>query len=164
MIRMRSIGAIALTTAAALGAIALASPADSPSPFAGTWVLIVGKSTFDPGPPLKSHTFRIAQIRGGGIHGTIDNVKGDGSATHLDFTAAFDGKYVPLTGSTEANSVSLAQVNPTTFQYVFKKAKKRIEWGTFTVSEDGKTMQGALSGNKADGTVWNYHYVFDRRQ
>jgi len=164
MKRMTFIKVIALTTVAALGVITLASSADAPSPFVGTWVLNISKSTFDPGPPLKSHTFRIAQVRGGGFHETIDYVEGNGSAIHLDFTAAFDGKYVPLTGSAEAKSVSITQVNPTTVQYVFKKAKKRVEWGTFTVSDDGKTMQGALSGKEADGTVWKYQYFFDRQQ
>jgi hypothetical protein len=31
-------------------------------------------------------------------------------------------------------------------KYVLKKAGKRIESGTFTVSQDGKTMQGSISG------------------
>jgi hypothetical protein len=161
---MTSIKLLVVTATAALTMISFASWADTSSPFVGTWVLNIAHSIFDPGPPLKSHTFRIAQVRGGGFHDTIDYVKGDGSTIHLDFTAAFDGKYVPLTGSAEAKSVSVTQVNPTTFKYVFKKARKPVESGTFTVSKDGKTMQGTLSGKEADGTVWKYHYVFDRRQ
>jgi len=96
--RMTLIKALTLTVAA-LVLTSLASAADTPDPFVGTWVLNIPKSTFDPGPPMKSHTFRIAKVKGGALHDTIDFVEGDGSSTHIEFTAPLNGKFVPVTGS-----------------------------------------------------------------
>jgi hypothetical protein len=159
--RMTFIKAMTLT-AAVLALASFASAVDTPDPFVGTWVLNVAKSTFDPGPPMKSHTFRIAKVKGGAFHDTIDFVEGDGSSTHLEFTAPLNGKFVPVTGSAYADSVSITQVTAKSFKYAFKKAGKRIESGTFTVAEDGKTLEGSLSGTDA-GVAWKYHFISDRQ-
>jgi hypothetical protein len=159
--RMTLIKALTLT-AAALALTGLASAADTPDPFVGTWVLNIPKSTFDPGPPVKSHTLRIAKVKGGAYHDTVDLVEGDGSSTHIEFTAPLNGKFVPVTGSGYADSVSATQVTPRSFKYVLKKAGKRIETGTLTVAEDGKTLEGSLSGTDA-GVAWKYHLISDRQ-
>jgi hypothetical protein len=162
MTRMTFINALALT-AAALVLPSFASSADAPDPFIGTWMLNPAKSSCDPPPSPKSHTFRIAKVKGGAFHDTIDLVEGDGTKTHIEFISARDGKYVTVTGSGYADSVSVTQVDPRTFKYTFKKAKKPIESGTFTVSEDGKTLQGSLSGKDAAG-AWKCNFVSDRQQ
>ena len=149
---------ILIFTAAALAVAGLACSADAPDPFVGTWVLDIAKSTCDPPPAPKSHTIRIAKIKGGGVHDTIDLVEGDGTKTNIEFTSARDGKFVPVTGSGYADSVSIKQVSPRAFTYVFKKKGKPIESGTFTVSEDGKTMQGSLSGKDAKG-AWKCQFL-----
>jgi len=163
MVRMTFTRALTLTAAATLAMISLASLADTADPFVGTWVLNAAKSTCDPPPSPKSHNFRIAKLKGGAFHETIDLVEGDGTKTHIEFITARDGKFVPVTGSGYAESVSVTQVDQRTFKYVFKKARKPIESGTFTVSEDGKTMQGSLSGKDAEG-AWKCNWVSDRQQ
>jgi hypothetical protein len=150
-------------TSAALTLMSLASAADAPDPFAGTWVLNPTKSSCDPPPTPKSHTFRIAKVKGGAFHETIDLVEGDGTKTHIEFITARNGKYVPVTGSGYADSVSITDVSPKSFNYTFKKAGKPIESGTFTVSDDGKTMQGSLSGKDAQG-AWKCQWVSERQQ
>jgi hypothetical protein len=162
MVRMTCIKALTLT-AAALTLTSFVSAADAPDPFVGTWVLNRAKSTCDPPPAPKSHSFWIAKVKGGAFHETIDVVEGDGSSGHMEFTTARDGKYVRVTGSTYADSVSVTPDSPKSFKYAFKKAGKPIESGTFTVSEDGKTMQGSLSGKDAQGT-WKCQWVSDRQQ
>jgi hypothetical protein len=156
-----SIKALALSSAAALAMISFASWADTADPFVGTWML-TSKSTCNPPPAPKSHTFRIAKVKGGAYHDTIDLVEGDGTKTHIEFITSRDGKFVPVTGSGYADSVSVTQVDPRTFKYVFKKARKPIESGTFIVSEDGKTMQGSLSGKDSQG-AWTCNFVSDRQ-
>jgi hypothetical protein len=162
MVRLTLVKALTLT-AAGLTLTSFASSADTQDPFVGTWVLNAAKATCDPPPAPKSHNFRIAKLKGGAFHETIDLVEGDGTKTHIEFATARDGKFVPVTGSGYADRVSVTQVDPRTFKYVFKKAKKPIESGTFTVSEDGKTMQGTLSGNDA-GVAWKCNWVSDRQQ
>jgi hypothetical protein len=160
MIRAASSKAL-LVTVALLAIAGIATSADSQSPFVGTWVLNVAKSTFDPGPPMKSHVATITEA-GGGFHESIDLVESDGTRTHMEFTTPLDGKYVPVTGTTYADSVSLTKTGDRSFKYSFKKAGKRVESGTFTVSEDGKTLVGALSGNDG-GVIWKYHWVSEKQ-
>ncbi len=140
----------------------IASSADGQDPFVGTWILNVSKSTFDPGPPMKSHSFKIEQMPDGAFHNTIDLVEADGTRTHMEFTTARNGKWVPVTGTTYADSVSVAKTGNRSFKYAFKKDGKRIESGTFTVADDGKTMLGDLSGNDG-GVLWKYHWVSERQ-
>jgi hypothetical protein len=161
MIRAASIMA-SICTAAILTTIAVAASADSQGPFVGTWVLNVAKSTFDPGPPMKSHVATITEAPGGGFHESIDLVESDGTRTHMEFTTPLDGKYVPVTGTDYADSVSLTKTGDRSFKYSFRKAGKRIESGTFTVSEDGKTLVGSLSGNDG-GVIWKYHWVSEKQ-
>jgi hypothetical protein len=151
-----------LTAAAALTMISLAAAAESPDPFVGTWVLNIAKSTFDPGPPLKSNTTKITDAGNGALHQVVDYVEGDGTATHLEFTSALDGKEVPLTGGNEADTVIVTRPQPRTAKYVFKKAGKWTESGRFVVSKSGKTMTGSLHGIES-GAAWKYHYVLDRQ-
>ena len=161
MARITSIEALTLT-AAAITLTSFASSANAPDPFVGTWVLNAAKSTCDPPPAPKSETFTIAEASGAAIHETIDFVEGDGTSTHMEYTSARDGKYVSVTGSGYADSVSITQVDPSTTKYVLKKAGKRIDSGTFAVSKDGKTMKGSLSGKDAQAT-WKCQFVFDRQ-
>jgi hypothetical protein len=161
MRRMTSIKALT-STAAALAIAGFAWSADAPDAFVGTWALNIAKSTCDPPPAPKSHTFRIAKVKGGGVHDTIDLVEGDGTKTNIEFTSARDGKFVPVAGSGYADSVSIKQVSPRSFNYVFKKKGKPIESGTFTVSDDGKSMQGSLSGKDAKG-AWKCQFVSERQ-
>jgi hypothetical protein len=161
MVRITSIKAMAFS-AAALILAALSSPADTPDPFVGTWILDAAKSSCDPPPAPTSHTFTIAEAPGGALHETIDLVEGDGTKTHMEFTATRDGKYVPVTGTGYADSVSLTQVDSTTFKYALKKDGKRFESGTFKLSKSGKTLHGRLAGSGPQG-AWKCHFVSDRQ-
>ncbi|MGO8973850.1 MAG: hypothetical protein ACLQJ0_03480 [Steroidobacteraceae bacterium] len=160
MIRMRIVGTLALAAAIAMSGVALA--ADTTNPFLGTWALNVAKSTFDPGPPLKSNTLTITDAGNGAVHEVIDYVEGDGSATHMELTTAFDGKEVPVTGGGEADAVIATQPDPRTVKFVFKKAGKWVETGRFTLSKSGKTLHGPPHGKDAQG-AWKYHYVYERQ-
>jgi len=161
MERMTLIKALTFT-AAALALVDFAGSADAPDPTVGTWVLDLAKSTCDPPPAPKSHSFRIAKVKGGAFHDTIDFVEGDGTKTHIEFTAARDGKFVPVIGSGYADSASTKEVSPQSFKIVLKKKGKPIDSGTFTVSDDGKTMQGSLSG-KDDKGAWKCQLVSMRQ-
>jgi hypothetical protein len=152
----------ALSLAAALTVTSIAAAADAQDPLVGTWVLNTAKSTCDPPPAPKSHVFIIASAPGGALHNTVDLVEGDGTKTHMEFTTARDGKYVPVTGSDYADSASLTQVNPKSFKYSLKKAGKALESGTFTLSHDGKTIHAAISGKGPDG-AWKCTFTSNRQ-
>jgi len=148
--------------AAALALLSLTSSADTPNAFVGTWVLNVSKSTFDPPPPLKSSTVTVTPAQGRTVHTIVDIVEADGTSQHVEYTTAFDGKAVPVNGYPDADSIIVTQINSRTIKDVFLKAGKPVERGTFTISKDGKTMRGPLSGTEGD-VHWKYHYVFERQ-
>jgi hypothetical protein len=161
MKRTTSIKALTFS-AAALALTGFSWSADAPDPTVGTWVLDITKSTCDPPPAPKSHSIRIAKVKGGAFHETIDFVEGDGTKTHIEYIAALNGKSVPVTGSGYADSASIKQVSPQSFKYVLKKKGKTIDSGTFTVADDGKTMQGSLSGKDGD-VAWKCQFVSVRQ-
>ncbi|MEP6886523.1 MAG: hypothetical protein ABJC66_17380 [Gammaproteobacteria bacterium] len=59
-------------------------------------------------------------------------------------------------------SPMITSTKPGTFDLVFKKAGKRVEWDTSAVSKDEKRMDGHLAGDD-NGTAWKYHWVSERQ-
>jgi len=153
---------VALATTLAIISITFAAAADTPSPFIGKWVLNIQKSNFANDPPLKSEMFTIADPGDGTWHTIVDYVEGD-TPNHVEYTTVGNGKAVPVTGSAEADSVVLTKVDPTTVKFVFKKSGEPVEWGSYTLSKDGKTLRGPISGKEPDGKLWKWHYVFERQ-
>lgn len=94
-------------------------------PVIGTWTLNVAKSTYNPGPPPKSLTVKI-EAAGEGIKSTSDGVAADGSSTHSEYTANYDGKDYPLKGVEDADTVSLKRIDANTAERTDKKAGKAI--------------------------------------
>lgn len=161
---MTSIRSLALTATAALMVMSVASSADAPGPFIGTWALDLQKSTFHPGPSgMKSQTVIVTAATGAATRTVIDTVGADGSTYHVEFTSASDGKSVPTTGDPDSDSVVLTSLNPNTVKEVFMKAGKVTGTGTLTVSKSGKTFQGPFHGTNADGSKWNNHFVYVRQ-
>jgi hypothetical protein len=156
----------ALTAAAALMIMSAAFSADAPSPFIGKWALDLEKSTFQPGPSgMKSQTVTVTAAPGGATtsHTVIDTVLADGSTNRTEYTSANDGKAVPVTGDPDDDAVVATLLSPNTVKDVYMKAGKASGTGTFTVSKNGKIMQGTLSGTAPDGTKWKNHFVYVRQ-
>jgi hypothetical protein len=152
-----------IAAAAGFSLFSYASFGEPTNPLIGTWVLNVQKSTFDPGPPVTSHSNTITDAGNGALHFSVKLVEGDGKSSHFELTAKPDGKASPVTGDPDyVDSAAITSAKPGTFHIVFTKAGKRVEWDTFTVSKDGKSMVGHLAGDD-NGTPWKYHWVSERQ-
>jgi hypothetical protein len=138
------------------------SATDSPSPFLGKWVLNIQKSNFGTDTPLKSNVFSVTDPGDGLWHSIIDFVDGD-TNTHLEYTTAGDGKPVPVTGTSDVDSVVVTKVDDSTVKFAFKKNGKRVQWSMYRLSKSGKTLSGPIAGVEPDGKTWKWHYVFDRQ-
>src|SRR5438132_6563075 len=79
-----------LAIVSATGGAAIAAAA-APDPVIGTWQLNVSKSTFTPGPALKSETRTYSQSAQG-ITVTIKTVGADGKEDTVQSTYQLDGK------------------------------------------------------------------------
>lgn len=96
----------------------------------------------------------------GGIKQVAEWVDPDGKATRSEFTARFDGKDYPVTGSQGADAIWLRKVDDRTLEWGMKKAGKAVSTGRTVYSQDGKSRTMTWTGTNAKGekysatTVW----------
>ncbi len=128
-------------------------------PAIGTWTLDVAKSKFSPGPPLKSLTVRF-EAAGDGVKLMTDGVNAEGQPTHTEYTANYDGKDYPITGSAIADTVSLTRIDARTIQRTDKKGGKVVQTLTRKISADGKMFTVTVKGTDAKGQPVNNVLVF----
>jgi hypothetical protein len=136
--------------------------AQASDPRIGTWKLNSAKSKFNPGPPPQSLTV-IVEPSGKGEKVTAEIGNADGTRTTTVYTANFDGKNYPLTGSPAADTVSLKRIDSYTTERTDKKGDKVITTLRRVVSRDGKTMTVTTKGTNAEGQAVNNVIVFDKQ-
>src|SRR5262245_58024536 len=116
---------------AAIAGTVLAQNSDSQ---VGTWKLNLAKPKYHPGPLPKRQTTKI-EAAGAGTKVTVDQVGGDGTVRHWEFTANYDGKDVPVTGNNpDADMVARTRVNASTIKTMSKKGGKATTSQTSVVS------------------------------
>ena len=132
-------------------------------PVIGVWDLDVAQSSFSPGPALKSQTRVYEQTRAG-VKFTLTGVSGAGNPMRVEYTAPYDGKDYPLSGSLlGADKVSLKRVDARTTERIDKKDGKTVMTLKRVVSRDGKTMTVTAKGTNAEGKPVNNVVVFEKQ-
>jgi hypothetical protein len=129
--------------------------------FTGTWTLNIAKSKYSPGMPPKAQTTKLETLNDG-IREIVDRVNADGSKTHWDFTAKFDGKDYPITGDPDRDMASVKKVDDYTLEVVNKKAGKVTTSMKLVVAKDGKSRTNTVSGKNAAGVAINNILFFDK--
>ncbi len=157
LFRTLAIGAV-LT----LGFRPLSLLAQGTDPAAGTWELNLAKSKFSPGPPPKSQT-RTYEVTGADVKYTLKGIDAEGKPTLVQYSAKYDGKDYPVTGSQDFDAIALKRVDAVTAQATLKKGGKVAQTGTRVVSKDGKTLTLTTTGKDAKGQAVNNVLVFDKR-
>jgi hypothetical protein len=137
----------------------VANPAD---PLDGTWELNVAKSRFDPGPAPRSQT-RTYESDGQTVHMTSKGVNAEGQETTVEYTASYDGKDAPITGSPVADTISIKRIDESTTEATLKKNGKVVSVSTRVVSSDGKQMSVTTTGTSAKGQPIRSELVFERK-
>ena len=134
--------------------------AQATNPLIGTWELNVAKSK----APFKSGTTTVEAV-GEGIRFIVDLEGTDGKKHHWEFTANYDGKDVPITGSSPyGDTVAVTRVNPRTTRTVAKNGGKVTTTHTLVVSADGKTRTATAKGvDKAGKPVDSVSY-YERKE
>ncbi|HXZ68546.1 MAG TPA: hypothetical protein VEH07_08165 [Alphaproteobacteria bacterium] len=162
--------AIGALIALGFGFALLSAPANAAtSPFAGTWVLNVSKSTYSPGPGPKSQTIKIEDLGGGKFKSTNDITPATGAPTHSELSYAMDGKPYsiappPAAGSPAPDAVAFKSIDATSFEVTTMKGGKPI--GTKTVvklSANGKSLTATSSGTNAEGKPVNNVVLFEKQ-
>jgi hypothetical protein len=128
----------------------------------GTWKYNAAKSKFSPGPPYKSRTVKV-EPHGEGIKVTVDGVSGDGSKHGYSYTAGFDGKDNPVTGSPMIDTVAYKKIDDNTYEGTSKKAGKVVSNVRIAVAKDGKSMTVSVKGTNAKGEAVSDVIAYDRQ-
>ena len=150
---LATVAIVALASAAAL--------AQSADPMLGTWKLNTAKSK----SPYKSGTAVIAAA-GDAVKITADLVAADGTAYHWTWTAKYDGKEAPVTGTTPYGPgavASMTRVDAHTVKIVGKRNGQEILTQTITTSADGKTRTVTTHGKDAKGQPIETMSVYDKQ-
>ena len=131
----------------------------------GTWTRDVAKTKVTPTPvsPVKSQTI-VREAANGGVKHTSKTERMDGVVSESTFTAKYDGKAVPVTGSGSYDTISWKQVDANRFTMDTRKTDGKYQTtGTVTVSKDGKTMTGTQKGTDADVKPTEFTVVLDKQ-
>lgn len=116
------------------------------NPHVGTWQLNPAKSKFDPGPAPKSQT-RVYEMSGDMFKSTQTNILPDGIKSVGTYSARFDGKDYPATGSPVYDTIALTRVDANTFEATLKRSGKVVQTARNVVSPDGKMMTVTVNGS-----------------
>ena len=158
---MRSVlGSALLGFALAMVAIG-ASAQQAKNPEVGTWKLNVEKSKYSPGTPAKSGMITV-EAAGNGVKYSLTTVDAQGKATSSAYSASYDGKDMPYTGSTVADTTSLRRVDAYTVERVDKKAGKVVTTIRREYSKDGKSFVAKIKGTNAKGEPVDSVLVWER--
>jgi hypothetical protein len=136
--------------------------AQAADPLIGTWELNVAKSTSSPGPPPKSSTRTFVQD-GNGYKYTNRGIDADGKPYLVEYTAHFDGKDYPITGDSNADTISMKRIDRFTIEFTSKKAGKVSYTSKRVTSQDGKTSTVTAQGTDAQGKPFKNVLVFDKK-
>jgi hypothetical protein len=128
----------------------------------GTWKLNMEKSKFSPAAPVKSLT-TTREASDGGVKVTSTGERADGTPVNSGYTAKYDGKEYPVTGS-PYDTIAIKQVNANTFTFTAKKKDGKYNvTGRNVVSKDGKTLTSTAKGTNAEGQAYSGTMVYDKQ-
>jgi hypothetical protein len=135
--------------------------AQNSDPMNGTWKLNPAKSTYSPGPALKSATL-MWEGTDAARKVTVDSVPTTGAAQHWSYSGAL-GKELPVAGNNPNADVEvLKRINATTLEIQYLKAGKPTLKYMAVVSADGKTLTLTSSGTDAQGQTVHNVLVYGR--
>ena len=127
----------------------------------GTWSLNVAKSRWIPGPAPRSQ-IRTYESHENGVKATVKTVYSDGHSTSVEYVAKYDAIEYPLSGSPDAERVSLKKLSPYEAEVALGHAGRVIGTARRMISRDGKTMTITYRGELEGQSVINVS-VYDRQ-
>ncbi len=128
----------------------------------GTWKMNPAKSKYSPEPTPKSLIVKVDADENN-VKVTADGTNADGTPSHVEYSAKFDGNDYPITG-TYADTVSMKRIDAHTMQSTLKMKDGRLMLTvTTTVSTDGKTRTSTFKGKDGQGRDVNNLVVYDKQ-
>ena len=140
-----------------LAMLTIAMPVLAADNWVGTWKLNVAKSKYSPGPAPMSQTTKLEAVDAG-VKEIGDRVNANGSTTHWEVTAKFDGKEYPVKGDPDRDVVIIKKVDNNVLEVTNKKAGTVTTSMRIIVAKDGKSRTNVVTSEKVNNTLF-----FDRQ-
>lgn len=156
---MRSTKQLLVVCLLVVAAVVVKAQADA---HIGTWKMNAAKSKLPQDQALKSQT-RTYVVYGDGLKATIASVNADGSKTARGYSAHFDGKESPYSGSQMYDTIALKKLDANTMEATLKKSGKVVEITRNAVSKDGKVMTVTSNGTDAKGKKYTSVTVLEKQ-
>jgi hypothetical protein len=131
------------------------------NPLVGTWHLNVAKSKFRTSAPPKSAIAKVTTSKDREISVHLSIVNGDGKKGGFQYTASYDGKDYPMSGSKVFDAISLKRIDDHTDEVIYKQKGKVIRTSKRAVSKDGKLL--TITDEAPDGKSASVVSVWDRQ-
>jgi hypothetical protein len=138
----------------------------------GTWKLNVAESQYGSGSAPKSAT-RTVEAHPDGMGVSYEFVESDGSVIKYAYTANFDGKDAPITGSGASNwredvvagaeTIALRRSGSNIYAGAMKKSGSVVMTTRTVVSRDGKVTTETANGVDAKGQPTKNVSVWDKQ-
>src|SRR5712691_9370034 len=122
---MRTKRFVAFATTLLLVALAVNVAVAADDQHSGTWKMNPAKSKYSPGPAAKSNTVKI-DSDADNIKLSSDGIDAAGNPTHVEYTAKYDGKDYPITGSPNAETIALERPDASTIRSTLKKGDQVV--------------------------------------
>ena len=132
-------------------------------PLIGTWKLNLAKSSYSPGPAMRSEILTFAPFSKDGVKVTVAQVNAEGKHILTEYSSKFDGNFTPLTGVADADAVALKRIDANTTERLYKKDGKVNSTVRRVVSKDGKTLTNTATGTNGKGQEVHNVTVFDKQ-
>ena len=144
--------------------LSLQGPASAQSeiPGVGSWKFNVARSKLGAEPTPQSSTSTIKAV-GNGAKMTDLVVAANGQRRLSEFTANYDGKDYPITGTAHADTVSLKRIDARTIERTDKKQGRVVETSTTVYSEDGKTSTTTGTARNMHGQQFQFVVVHEKQ-
>jgi hypothetical protein len=154
----RALGYVAVVVLVAMASVQVIAQTN---PLLGTWKLDVAKSKYT-GTPMPKEMTRTVEADGDSVKYTYAGTAADGSPISYGFTAKYDGKDYPMTGTAPGgvDMIAIKRVNANTIEATQKKAGKVVANTKVVVSKDGKVTT-ITSKSAVDST--GYVAVYDKQ-
>lgn len=143
--------------------IGLSGQAAQTNPTIGTWKLNVAKSKYDPANLApKSQTTKI-EAAGAGTKATTQGVDYAGKPISYSYTANYDGKDYPITGTgpNGADTIAVTRVDANTLQSTLKAKGKTVLTNRSVYTGTSRTITS--TGTTASGQPIHNVAVYDRQ-
>ncbi len=132
----------------------------------GKWRFNGPASTYEssPAPRESTRIWETAAAAGGVpmVHFLHTTVSAQGQSGRTEFTAGYDGREYPVTGSSRYDRVSLKQINANVVEQTFRLKGEVTVRATRTISADGNQMTIIATGTNPDGKKFRNVLVYNR--